>query len=74
MGRKVLVLEVTIKTEFIKLDQLLKYANLVETGGHAKMLILDGEVKVNGEACLQRGKKIRVGDVVQLGGETIKVV
>lgn len=74
MGRKVLVLEVTIKTEFIKLDQLLKYASLVETGGHAKMLILDGEVKVNGEVCLQRGKKIRVGDVVQLGEESIKVV
>ncbi len=74
MGRKVLVLEVTIKTEFIKLDQLLKYESIVETGGNAKMLILDGEVKVNGEVCLQRGKKIRVGDVVQLGEESIKVV
>lgn len=68
-------MEIKITTEFIKLDQLLKFANLVESGGHAKILILDEEVKVNGEVCTQRGKKIRIGDVVELeGAEAIKVI
>ncbi len=56
---------ITIKEEFIKLDSLLKYAGIAATGGHAKMLILDEEVKVNGEICIQRGKKIRSGDKVE---------
>ncbi|MCR5718724.1 MAG: RNA-binding S4 domain-containing protein [Oscillospiraceae bacterium] len=56
--------KVKIKTEFIKLDQLLKFAGLCDTGGFAKELIQQGAVKVNGEVCTMRGKKIRPGDVV----------
>lgn len=55
---------VKINTEFIKLDQLLKFAAVVESGGIAKEVIQDGEVKVNGEICTMRGKKIRAGDKV----------
>lgn len=58
-----------IKTEFIKLQDLLKFAGLVETGGEAKERIQAGEVRVNGEVCLQRGKKIRPGDDVLFGGD-----
>jgi ribosome-associated protein len=59
---------VEITTEFIKLQDLLKFANLVETGGEAKERIQNGEVQVNGEVCVQRGKKIRLGDDVLFGG------
>ncbi|MBR3961317.1 MAG: RNA-binding S4 domain-containing protein [Clostridia bacterium] len=55
---------ITIKEDFIKLDSLLKYAGIASTGGHAKMLIQDELVSVNGEICTQRGKKIRIGDKV----------
>ena len=58
--------EVEITTEFIKLDQLLKFAGIVETGGIAKEIIQNGEVYVNGEVCTQRGKKIRTGDKITL--------
>lgn len=58
---------VSIRTEFIKLDSLLKYAGLTDTGGFAKELIQGGQVKVNGEICTMRGKKIRSGDVVEVG-------
>ena len=64
---------VQITTEFIKLQDLLKFASLVSTGGEAKIVILDEEVAVNGEVCTQRGKKIRPGDVVEFGGETLTV-
>ena len=57
---------VEIKTEYIKLDQLLKFAGLAETGGHAKVLIEEGLVFVNGEVCQMRGKKIRNGDKVKI--------
>jgi ribosome-associated protein len=57
--------KVTINTEFIKLDQFLKFVNVVESGGVAKMVINDGLVKVNGEVCTQRGKKIRVNDIIE---------
>ena len=60
-----------IHTEFIKLDQLLKWANLVESGALAKMVILNGDVKVNGEIETRRGKKIYPGDVVEFNGEKI---
>ena len=53
---------ITIHTEFIKLQDLMKFANLVATGGEAKERIQGGEVTVNGETCLMRGKKIRPGD------------
>lgn len=55
---------VTLKTEFIKLDQLLKFANAAESGGMAKEMIQDGIVLVNDEVCTMRGKKIRPGDSV----------
>lgn len=58
-----------ISTEYIKLDQLLKFVNAVEGGGMAKNVILDGLVKVNGEVELQRGKKLREGDKVEFNGE-----
>ena len=60
---------IPITTEFIKLQDLMKLANLVGTGGEAKVLILDGQVSVNGETCLQRGKKIRPGDVISFQGK-----
>ena len=66
--------EITIKTEFIKLDALLKFANLVSSGGEAKIRIAEGEVLVNGETCTLRGRKIRPGDTVSLDGVTLKVV
>ena len=53
---------VVIHTEFIKLQDAMKYANLVYSGGEAKQLILDGQVKVNGEVCTMRGKKLYPGD------------
>ena len=53
---------VTIHTEFIKLQDAMKYANIVYSGGEAKQLILDGKVKVNGEVCTMRGKKLYPGD------------
>ena len=55
---------ITIHTEYIKLDALLKYAALVGTGGEAKTVIAEGLVSVNGEVCTMRGKKIRAGDRV----------
>ena len=60
---------IEITTEFIKLDQLLKFAGAVETGGHAKEVIAEGLVTVNGEVCTMRGKKIRTGDVVNLDNQ-----
>ena len=64
---------VVITTEFIKLQDLLKFENLVETGGIAKQIIQDGEVLVNGEVCTMRGKKIRPGDVVCFDDEELTV-
>ena len=60
--------KIRITTEFIKLDALLKFAGLCETGGEAKELIQGGAVKVNGEVCTQRGKKLRPGDDVEAEG------
>ena len=65
--------KVTITTDFIKLQDLLKFANLVETGGEAKERIQGGEVQVNGEVCTMRGKKIRPGDAVRFAGQELTV-
>lgn len=65
--------EIVITTEFIKLQDLLKFSNLVETGGEAKERVQSGEAQVNGEPCLQRGKKIRPGDEVLFAGERLTV-
>ena len=64
---------IKITTEFIKLQDLLKFASLVSTGGEAKIVITEGEVTVNGEVCTQRGKKIRPGDAVSYHGKNITV-
>ena len=60
---------ITIHTEFIKLQDLLKLANAVGSGGEAKERIQAGEAAVNGAPCPQRGKKLRPGDVVSFGGQ-----
>ena len=65
--------KIIIHTEFIKLQDLLKYANLVETGGMAKECVQGGEVTVNGEICTMRGKKIRPGDTVLFDGQELTV-
>ena len=64
---------ITITTEFIKLQDLLKFANLVSSGGEAKERVQAGEVTVNGEVCTMRGKKIRPGDVVAFAGQKLTV-
>lgn len=66
--------EIKIETEFIKLEQIMKFASMVQTGGEAKMLINQELVLVNGEICTQRGKKIRPGDVIEFDGETYQVI
>ena len=66
--------EITIQTEFIKLDSLLKFAALVGTGGEAKIVISDGLVSVNGEVCTMRGKKIYPGDTVEFAGNRLRVL
>ena len=60
---------VEITTEFIKLQDALKFANVVYSGGEAKTVIVDGMVKVNGEVCTMRGKKLRPGDKVEFAGQ-----
>ena len=60
---------VSIKPPFIKLEQFLKFAGIADTGGIAKMMILDGIVEVNGEVCLMRGKKLVDGDKVAVNFE-----
>ena len=57
--------KISIKEDFIRLDAALKLASLVSTGGHAKIVIQNGEVKVNGEVCTMRGKKLRKGDTAE---------
>lgn len=64
---------VNIHTEFIKLEALLKLANVVGSGGEAKVVIQNGDVQYNGTVCLQRGKKVRPGDVVTFAGQEISV-
>ena len=65
--------KVKITTEFIKLDALLKFSGLCDTGGFAKELVQTGQVKVNGEVCTMRGKKIRPGDVIEVDQYSVEV-
>ena len=65
--------KVSIHTEFIKLDQLLKFSGICAIGSEAKELIAGGKVSVNGEICTMRGTKIRSGDVVEACGEAVEV-
>ena len=64
---------IQIRTEFIKLQDLLKFAGAVETGGDAKLIIQEGRVTVNGETCTMRGKKLRPGDTVELRNDRLTV-
>ncbi len=64
---------VKINTEYIKLDALLKFAGAVGTGGEAKLAIQNGEVRVNGEPCAMRGRKMYPGDRAELSGLTLVV-
>ena len=64
---------IQIHTEFIKLQDLLKFAGAVETGGDAKLIIQEGRVSVNGETRTMRGKKLRAGDTVTLDGRTVTI-
>ncbi len=68
-------MNISIKTEYIKLDQLLKFSALAESGSMAKEMILDEIVSVNGEVCSMRGKKIRAGDIVtvEFEDETVEI-
>lgn len=59
---------ITITTEYIKLQDMLKFAAIASTGGEAKIMVQEGQVTVNGEVCTQRGRKIRPGDDVCANG------
>ena len=63
-----------IREEYIRLDSALKLASVVSTGGHAKMVIQNGEVTVNGEICTMRGKKLYKGDKVEFDGQGFEIV
>lgn len=65
---------IKINEEFIRLQDLIKYAGVVPTGGQAKYLIQNGEIKVNGEVCTMRGKKMRNGDTAQFEEKIIEVI
>lgn len=73
MAEKNETITVSIHTEFIKLDSLLKFTGLCDTGGFAKELVQQGAVRVNGEVCTMRGKKIRPGDAVTVDKYTVRV-
>jgi ribosome-associated protein len=66
-------LEIAIRDETIRLGQLLKLAGLAETGGHARELIQDGEVRVNGDVELRRGRQLRRDDLVEVGDERVRI-
>ena len=65
---------IKIKTEYIKLDSLLKFAGIAESGSFAKMMIAEETIKVNGKKCTARGKKIRNGDIVSVRNIDLKIV
>ena len=64
---------IPVHTPWIQLQQLLKLTGEILTGGDAKQAIISGQVMVNGQACTQRGKKLRPGDVVQIGSHRFRV-
>jgi ribosome-associated protein len=65
--------DVPIRENMIRLGQLLKLAGLAESGGHARELITDGEVLVNGEVDVRRGRQLHRGDLVQVDDESVRV-
>lgn len=66
--------QIKLRDEYIKLGQALKAAGLAQSGVEAKIAILDGKVKVNGEVEFQRGKKLYDGDVVEFNSEKIQII
>ncbi len=66
--------KISIREDFIRLDSAMKLANLVVTGGHAKIVIQNGEVKVNNEVCKMRGKKLYKGDKVEFEGKGFTII
>lgn len=64
---------VFIDTEYIKLGQLLKLSDMVSSGAEAKIAVAEGQVLLNGDVCLERGKKVHPGDIVSFGNEKVKV-
>ncbi len=67
-------MEIKITTEYIKLDQLLKFAGAAVTGSEAKEMIAEGKASVNGEVCTMRGKKLRIGDTVTVGEDKYTII
>ena len=66
--------QINIKSEYIKLDALLKYASVASTGGEAKIMIQNGDVYVGGEQCFMRGKKIRPEDIVRINNNEVLII
>ena len=66
--------KIQINTEIIKLDAFLKWAGIASLGSEAKIYVQDGLVKVNNEICTQRGKKLKIGDIVSFEGEDYEIV
>lgn len=66
--------EIQITTEFIKADAFLKFAGVCATGGHAKCMIEEGQMRVNGLVCTMRGKKLRAGDIIEISGQVFRIV
>lgn len=64
---------IEISDEFIRLDNLIKFAGIAHTGGQAKFMIQNGEILVNGEVCTMRGKKMRNGDTAEYNGKLVEV-
>jgi ribosome-associated protein len=63
--------KIEINTEYIKLDQFLKWANIADNGAFAKLIIQNGDIKVNGNVATERGKKLRKGDIIEVEGAGI---
>lgn len=68
------VIQKSVSTEFIRLDSFLKLCDAVQSGGHAKIVIQDGEIKVNGEVCTMRGKKLHKGDKIEFDNKIYEIV
>ncbi len=66
--------KIKIDTESIKLDAFLKWASIASSGSEAKIYVQDGMVKVNGEVCTQRGKKLKIGDRVNFDGSDFEII
>ncbi len=64
---------ISIATDYIKADAFLKFSGVAATGGHAKLLIEQGNLLVNGETCTQRGRKLRAGDVIEINGRSFRI-